>query len=71
MTNDLLRPDSNFIVSDNKIKPLIECTDKEFPDADYYLYAIPKKRMWRVIAHCFSAYGSLDFLTDTRERRIY
>ena len=29
MTNDLLRPDCNFIVSDNKIKPLNECTDKE------------------------------------------
>ena len=29
MTNDLLRPDCNFIVSDNKIKPLSECTDKE------------------------------------------
>lgn len=29
MTNDLLRPDCNFIISDNKIKPLSECTDKE------------------------------------------
>ncbi len=29
MTNDLLRPDCNFILSDNKIKPLVECTDKE------------------------------------------
>ena len=29
MTNDLLRPDCNFIISDNKIKPLNECTDKE------------------------------------------
>ena len=29
MTNDLLRPDCNFIIGDNKIKPLNECTDKE------------------------------------------
>lgn len=29
MTNDLLRPDCNFILSDNKIKPLCDCTDKE------------------------------------------
>lgn len=29
MTNDLLRPDCNFIVNNNKIKPLCECTDKE------------------------------------------
>lgn len=29
MTNDLLRPDCNFIISDGKIKPLNECTDKE------------------------------------------
>lgn len=29
MTNDLLRPDCNFILQDNKIKPLCECTDKE------------------------------------------
>lgn len=29
MTNDLLRPDCNFILQDNKIKPLSECTDKE------------------------------------------
>jgi SMC domain protein len=29
MTNDLLRPDCNFIVNDNKIKPLCDCTDKE------------------------------------------
>lgn len=29
MTNDLLRPDCNFILSDNKIKPLSECTPKE------------------------------------------
>ncbi len=29
MTNDLLRPDCNFIIDDNKIKPLNECTDKE------------------------------------------
>ncbi len=29
MTNDLLRPDCNFIVNNNKIKPLSECTEKE------------------------------------------
>lgn len=29
MTNDLLRPDCNFIIGENKIKPLNECTDKE------------------------------------------
>lgn len=29
MTNDLLRPDCNFIVSNGKIKPLNDCTDKE------------------------------------------
>ncbi|MCM1554852.1 MAG: ATP-binding protein [Bacteroides sp.] len=29
MTNDLLRPDCNFILDDNKIKPLNECTEKE------------------------------------------
>ncbi len=29
MTNDLLRPDCNFILNDNKIKPLVECTEKE------------------------------------------
>lgn len=29
MTNELLRPDCNFILNDNKIKPLNECTDKE------------------------------------------
>lgn len=29
MTNDLLRPDCNFIIGNNKIKPLNECTDKE------------------------------------------
>lgn len=29
MTNELLRPDYNFILQDNKIKPLSECTDKE------------------------------------------
>lgn len=29
MTNDLLRPDCNFILQNNKIKPLSECTDKE------------------------------------------
>ncbi len=29
MTNDLLRPDCNFILQDNKIKPLSSCTQKE------------------------------------------
>ena len=29
MTNDLLRPDCNFIINNNKIKPLTECTAKE------------------------------------------
>lgn len=29
MTNDLLRPDCNFILDKNKIKPLCECTKKE------------------------------------------
>ena len=29
MTNDLLRPDCNFILQDNKIKPLQACTEKE------------------------------------------
>lgn len=29
MTNDLLRPDCNFILKDNVIKALCECTDKE------------------------------------------
>lgn len=29
MTNNLLRPDCNFIVHDNKIKALCDCTDKE------------------------------------------
>lgn len=29
MTNDLLRPDCNFIVNNNKIKPLCDCTEKE------------------------------------------
>jgi len=29
MTNELLRPDCNFILQDNKIKPLQSCTDKE------------------------------------------
>ena len=29
MTNDLLRPDCNFILNENKIKPLVECTEKE------------------------------------------
>lgn len=29
MTNDLLRPDCNFILNNNKIKPLNECTSKE------------------------------------------
>lgn len=29
MTNDLLRPDCNFIIDENKIKPLCDCTEKE------------------------------------------
>lgn len=29
MTNDLLRPDCNFIVYDNKLKALCDCTEKE------------------------------------------
>lgn len=29
MTNDLLRPDCNFILDENRIKPLCDCTDKE------------------------------------------
>ena len=29
MTNDLLRPDCNFILNRNEVKPLNECTDKE------------------------------------------
>lgn len=29
MTNDLLRPDCNFILDNNRINPLNECTDKE------------------------------------------
>lgn len=29
MTNDLLRPDCNFILNNNRIKPLSECTGKE------------------------------------------
>lgn len=29
MTNDLLRPDCNFILRDNKIRPLCDCTEKE------------------------------------------
>lgn len=29
MSNSLLRPDCNFIISDNKVKPLNDCTDKD------------------------------------------
>lgn len=29
MTNDLLRPDCNFILNENKVKALCDCTDKE------------------------------------------
>lgn len=29
MTNDLLRPDCNFILNNNRIKPLSDCTEKE------------------------------------------
>ncbi len=54
--------------------PMIESIRhaKELPDANYYLYAIPKDQCgeFKHIAHDFSHYGSLDFLTDTRERRI-
>lgn len=54
--------------------PMIESIryTKELPDADYYLYTIPKCQCgyFKRIAHDFSAYGSLDFLTDIRERRI-
>lgn len=43
---------------------------KELPDADYCLYTISKDRCcdFRRIAHRFSDYGSLDFLTDTRRQ---
>ncbi len=54
--------------------PMIESIryTKELPDADYYLYTIPKEQCgdFKRIAHDFSHYGSLDFLTDTRGRRI-
>ena len=54
--------------------PMIESIrhTKELPDADYYLYTIPKEQCgdFKRIAHDFSHYGSLDFLTDTRERRV-
>lgn len=53
--------------------PMIESIryTKELPDADYYLYTIAKKHCgdFKRIAHDFSAYGSLDFLTDTRGQR--
>ena len=29
MTNELLRPDCNFIIANNKIKALVDCTEKE------------------------------------------
>ncbi len=29
MSNDLLRPDCNFVLAEGKIKPLIDCTEKE------------------------------------------
>lgn len=29
MSNDLLRPDCNFILNHNRIKPLVDCTEKE------------------------------------------
>ncbi|MFA6856302.1 MAG: AAA family ATPase [Treponema sp.] len=29
MTNDLLRPDCNFVLKDNKIQPLCDCTEKD------------------------------------------
>lgn len=54
--------------------PMIESIryTKELPDANYYLYTIPKDQCgcFKRIAHDFSQYGSLDFLTDTQERRI-
>ena len=54
--------------------PMIESIrhTKELPDANYYLYTIPKEQCgdFKRIAHDFSHYGSLDFLTDTRERRV-
>lgn len=54
--------------------PMIESIryTKELPDTDYYLYTIPKDQCggFKRIAHGFSAYSSLDFLTDIRERRI-
>lgn len=54
--------------------PMIESIryTKELPDADYYLYTILKEQCggFKHIAHDFSAYDSLDFLTDIRERRI-
>ena len=53
--------------------PMIESIrhTKALPDTDYYLYTIPKEqcRDFKRIAHDFSHYGSLDFLTETRERR--
>lgn len=54
--------------------PMIESVryTKALPDADYYLYTIPRNQCggFKRIAHGFSAYGSLDFLTDIRERRV-
>ena len=29
MANELLRPDCNFILNSNRIKPLCDCTEKE------------------------------------------
>lgn len=34
MTNDLLRPDCNFILNDNKIRPLADCTNKDLSFAN-------------------------------------
>ena len=54
--------------------PMIESIrhTKELPDTDYYTYTIPKEQCgnFKRIVHDFSHYGSLDFLTDTREQRI-
>ena len=54
--------------------PMIESIrhTKELPDADYYLYTVPRDQCgdFKSIAHAFSHYGSLDFLTDIRERRV-
>lgn len=54
--------------------PMIESIryTKTLPDADYYLYHIPKDQCgnFKHLSHEFSDYGSLDFLTDTQEQRM-